>query len=414
VTLDELRARGRLRTAAGLLGPAFVASAAYVDPGNFATNFAAGAEHGYLLLWVVVAADLIAILVQYLSSKLGLATGKSLPELCRARFGPRLNLVLWLQGEIVAMATDLAEFTGAAVGLNLLFGLALLPAGAVTACVAMAVLALDQRGYRLFELAVIALVALVGLGFCYLFAVAGAGAAPIAGGLVPRLGSGDSVALAAGIVGATVMPHAVYLHSALHSSRVTATNAPGQRSLLAFNKLDCFVGLGLAGLVNLAMLCVAAALFHAAGADAQASGLAAVQAQIGRVAGGSGALVFAAALMASGLSSSAVGTYAGQVIMGGFTPWRVPLLVRRTVTMLPSLLVLALAANVTTALVCSQVVLSFGIPFALIPLLVITRERTVLDPAVNHRGTTAALALATALICALNGYLIYQAAAGLL
>lgn len=413
ITLDQLRTRGRTRTAAGLLGPAFVASAAYVDPGNFATNFAAGAEHGYLLVWVVLLADLMAVLVQYVTSKAGLATGHSLPELCRARFGPRANLVLWVQGEVVAMATDLAEFTGAAVGLHLLFGIALLPAGAVTACVAFAVLALDQRGHRRFELAVIALVALVGVGFCYLFLASGAGADGrlIAGGLAPRLGGGDSAGLAAGIIGATVMPHVVYLHSALHKDRVAAPDARGQRTLLAFNKLDCFLGLGCAGLVNLAMLCVAAALFQ--GADPDAAGLADAHARIGQLVGGGAALAFAVALMASGLSSSSVGTYAGQVIMAGFMNWRVPLFVRRAVTMLPSLLVLAFAANVSQALVYSQVVLSFGIPFALIPLLIITREPGILGGAVNHGCTTALLAVVTVLISALNAYLICQAVAGL-
>jgi manganese transport protein len=410
-TLEQLRSRGRLQVAAGLLGPAFVASAAYVDPGNIATNFAAGREHGYQLLWVVVVADLIAILVQYVTSKVGLATGHSLPELCRTRFGPRVNLILWVQGEIVAMATDLAEFTGAAIGMRLLFGIALLPAGALTACVAFAVLALDQRGYRRFELAVIALVALVGLGFCYLFVVSGARAAGIAGGLAPRLGGGDSAGLAAAIVGATVMPHAVYLHSALHKNRVAASDARGQRTLLAFNKLDCFAGLGLAGVVNLAMLCVAAALSHRAGT--QLDGLTGAYARLGQLAGGSAALVFAVALMASGLSSSAVGTYAGQVIMAGFTSWRVPLLVRRTVTMLPSLLILGCMADAGQALVYSQVVLSFGIPFALIPLVVIARERAILGAAVNHQYTTALLCTATVLISALNAYVIYQFVAGL-
>jgi manganese transport protein len=413
VTLSDLRARGRLRTAIGMLGPAFIASAAYVDPGNFATNFEAGAEHGYLLLWVVVLANLMAILVQYVASKAGLATGRSLPEICGERYGRRTNLVLWLQGEIVAMATDLAEFTGAAVGLHLLFGMALLPAGGVTACVAFAVLALDQRHYRRFELAIMAMLAMVAGGFAYLF-LAAQPASPrlLADGLLPRLGGGDTVTLAVGIVGATVMPHVVYLHSALHKNRVTAESRSDQRALLSFNRLDCLAGLGSAGLVNFAMLCVAASLFHRPGLQ-EVSGLVEVHSRLAQLVGGGAALAFAVALLASGLSSSSVGTYAGQVIMAGFMNWRIPLFVRRALTMLPSLAVLAFADNVSQALIYSQVVLSFGIPFALIPLLAVSRDRSVLGAAVSHRWTTALLALVIGVILALNAFLICQVFAGL-
>lgn len=413
ITLAELEARGRLRTAAGLLGPAFIAAVAYVDPGNFATNFAAGVEHGYLLLWVVALANLMAILVQYVTSKVGLATGCSLPELCGQRFGRRTNLVMWLQGEVVAMATDVAEFTGAALGLHLLLGLPLLPAGGVTACVAFAILGLDKRGYRRFELAIIGLLAMVGLGFGYLFVAARAGvdSYQLAGGLIPRLGGGDTASLAAGIVGATVMPHVVYLHSALHKDRVRATDGRGKRTLADFNRLDCFVGLGCAGLVNLAMLCVAASLYRGSGLPG-AAGLISVHARLAQVVGGGAALAFAAALMASGLSSSSVGTYAGQVIMAGFMNWRFPLFARRALTMLPSLVILAFAADVSQALVYSQVVLSFGIPFALIPLLVIAADEAELRAAVNRRVTTTVLAAVTAVIVILNAFVIYQAVAG--
>ncbi len=266
VTLQEVKSRGRGRMVLALLGPAFVASVAYVDPGNFATNFAGGAEHGYELVWVVVMANLMAILVQYLTSKAGLATGQSLPELCRQRYGRRVNIVLWLQAEVVAMATDLAEFVGAALGLNLVFGVPLLPAGLITAVVAFVILALEQRGYRRFELAIIALLALVGAGFIYLFfTIGGQDYSQLAAGLVPRLGGGDSLSLTVGIIGATVMPHVVYLHSALHTNRVSAANPHERRTLLTFNKWDCIIGLGFAGLVNLAMLCIAAALFHKPG-----------------------------------------------------------------------------------------------------------------------------------------------------
>src|SRR5215469_12970146 len=409
VALADVQAGGRIRAVTALLGPAFVASAAYVDPGNFATNFAAGAEHGYLLLWVVALASLMAILVQYVTSKLGLATGSSLPELCRARFSRRINLALWLQGEVVAMATDLAEFTGAAVGLNLLFGMPLLAAGGVTAGVAFAILALDRRGYRKFELAVMALLALVGLGFGYLFVASAAGSSwhQAALGLVPRLGGGDTASLAAGIVGATVMPHVIYLHSALHKDRVTATDNHGRRTLLAANRLDCIAGLGAAGVVNIAMLSVAANLFHKPGV-ATPAGLAAVHARLGWVVGGGAALAFAAALMASGLSSSVVGTYAGQVIMAGFTGWRIPVFARRAVTMLPSLIILAIGTDVGRALIYSQVALSFGIPFALVPLLVISRDRAFLGVSVSSRAVTGLLATVTALVTCLNVFLLYQ------
>jgi manganese transport protein len=409
VALADLQATGRIRAIAALLGPAFVASAAYVDPGNFATNFAAGAEHGYLLLWVVALASLMAILVQYVTSKLGLATGASLPELCHARFGRRVNLALWLQGEVVAMATDLAEFTGAALGLNLLFGMPLLAAGGVTAGVAFAILALDRRGYRRFELAVMSLLALVGLGFGYLFLASAAGSSwhQAALGLVPRLGGGDTASLAAGIVGATVMPHVIYLHSALHKDRVAAADTRGHRTLLAANRLDCIAGLGAAGVVNLAMLCVAAALFHKRGLAIPA-GLVTVHARLGQVAGGGAALAFAAALMASGLSSSAVGTYAGQVIMAGFMNWQIPVFVRRALTMLPSLVILAVGTDVGRALIYSQVALSFGIPFALVPLVLLTRRRDIMAELVNRRATTAVASLIAAMIIGLNGFLIVR------
>jgi manganese transport protein len=395
-----------------MLGPAFIVSAAYVDPGNFATNFVAGAEHGYLLLWVVVLANLMAILVQYVASKAGLATGRSLPEICGERYGRRTNLALWLQGEIVAMATDLAEFTGAAIGLHLLFGMALLPAGGVTACVAFAILALDQRHYRRFELAIMAMLALVAMGFAYLFLAARPAAGQLVDGLLPRLGGGDTAVLAVGIVGATVMPHVVYLHSALHKDRVTADSRSDQQALLGFNRLDCLAGLGSAGLVNLAMLCVAAFLFHQPGLQT-VTGLVAVHARLAQLVGGGAALAFAVALLASGLSSSSVGTYAGQVIMAGFMNWRIPLFVRRALTMLPSLAVLAFADNVSQALVYSQVVLSFGIPFALIPLLAVSRDRSVLGAVVNHWLTTGLLALVIGVILALNAFLIGQVFAGL-
>jgi len=414
--LALLRSRGRLRGAAALLGPAFVAAIAYVDPGNFATNFSAGAAFGYRLAWVIIAADLMAMLVQYLSAKLGVATGRDLPELCRELLPRPVSLGLWAQAELVAMATDVAEFVGAAVGLNLLFRTPLLVAGLITAVVTVGILALDQRGYRRFELAILALLGLVLLGFAYDLAAVHASAAGIARGLVPSLGSSGSLLQAVGIIGATVMPHAVYLHSALTKSRVICRDDAERRALLTFQRADVAIALGLAGLVNLAMLVVAAALFRAAGrggAGAGAGGwLAAAHADLGRLVGGGAALAFAVALLASGLSSSSVGTYAGQVVMRGFLGRGVPLYLRRCVTMLPALIVLAVGLPPTASLVISQVVLSFGIPFALLPLVSLTRRADLMGPLVNRRLTTWAGTGTAALIVALNAYLLWAILAG--
>jgi len=386
-----------------------VASVAYVDPGNFATNFLGGAEHGYELVWVIVVANLMAILVQYLASKVGLATGQSLPELCRVRFGRRANVVLWVQAEIVAMATDLAEFVGAALGLHLIFGMPLFPAGLVTAVVVFAILALEQRGYRRFELAVAALLGLVAAGFVYLFfAVGHQRYGELAAGAVPHLGGGDVLRLAVGIVGATVMPHVVYLHSALQSNRVSAADPAERHTLLSYNRWDCIVALGLAGLVNLFMLCIAAALFHPNGGTGLGD-LGAIHARLGTLVGGGAALAFGIALLASGFSSSSVGTHAGQVVMAGFLNRRFPLLLRRALTMLPALVVLAAAVNTSQALVYSQVVLSFFIPFALVPLLLITRDRRVMRDMVNRRTTTALALLVSVVITGLNVYLLAAA-----
>ena len=398
-TLREVQSRGRLRATVAMLGPALIASVAYVDPGNFATDFAAGTRYRYQLAWVIVMANALAMLIQYLSAKAGLATGLSLPRLCRDRFGRRVNVVLWLQAEVVAMATDLAEFAGAALGLRLLFGLPLLPAGLVTGVVSLAMLGLQRRGYRPYELAIAALLGLVSAGIFYLLAVSHQHFGMLAGGLVPQLGGTDAVSLAVGIIGATVMPHAIYLHSGLHESRIGVANESERHVLLRYNRWDCFVGLGAAGLVNLAMLCAGAGLLRA---GAGGGDLGAVHDELGRVAGGSAALIFAVALLASGLSSSSVGTYAGQVVAAGFVNWKIPLIVRRLVTMAPALIVLAFASSVSSVLVWSQVVLSFGIPFALIPLLILTRDPAVMRRMVNRRITTAAMVMASAIIIALN------------
>jgi len=404
-TLSRIRAKGRARGAITLLGPAFVAAVAYIDPGNFATNFSAGAKYGYLLVWVVVVANAMSMLVQYLSAKIGVVTGKDLPELCREHFPRPVSIGLWIQAELIAMATDLAEFVGAAVGLNLLFNVPLLPAGLITAVAAFVILALEQRGYRRFELAIIALLVLVFLGFLYDLVLVGGPAPSALSGLIPSFDGSGSVLLAAGIVGATVMPHVVYLHSALTKRRVKPVDNAERRTLLRFARTDVFIALGLAGVINLSMLVIAAKLFHRAGRT-EVNTIEAAHAGLNQYVGGAAALAFAIALLASGLSSSSVGTYAGQVVMQGFIRKRIPLFLRRVLTMLPALAVLALGLNTTTSLVVSQVVLSFGIPFALTPLVLLTRRRDVMGSFANRKPTTVAAALIVALIVALNIYLL--------
>ena len=394
-----------------LLGPAFVAAVAYVDPGNFATNFSAGAQFGYTLAWVVVAANLMAMLVQYLSAKVGVATGRDLAELCRQHLHRSVSAGLWVQAELIAMATDLAEFVGAAIGLNLLFHVPLLAAGPMTAVVAFGILALEQRGYRRFELAIAGLLGIVLLGFGYDLAAVGADPPGVAGGLVPGFAGPSSVLLTAGMIGATVMPHVVYLHSALTKSRVSCRDHAERRELLRFQCLDVVIALGSAGLGNLAMLFVAASVFSRSG-PAAAGSIEAAHAGLARLAGGGAALAFAVALLASGFSSSSVGTYAGQVVMQGFIGRRIPLFVRRAVTMAPALLVLGLGLPPTGSLVLSQVVLAFGIPFALVPLVLLTRRVDVMGPLVNRPLTTAAAGAVAVLIIGGNGYLLWTVLAG--
>jgi manganese transport protein len=407
--------RRRVRALVAACGPAFVVSVAYVDPGNFATNATAGARYGPMLLWVIAVANLLAILVQYLSAKLGLATGASLPELCRRRYRRPVVWLLWAQAELVAMATDLAEFVGGAVALNLLLGVPLLAAAGITAAVSVGLLALAPHGRHRFETVVVGLLAVIMLGFCYELLRTGsvAGAAGAAAGLVPRLAGGDSLLLATGIVGATVMPHVVYLHSAL-ARESGGARRPGSggwaaaRVALREQRRGIVLALGLAGAVNMAILLVAA---EALGGRPVGGSLGAIHAALGAAAGPTAAAVFALALLASGLASSSVGTYAGQVIMDGFLRRRVPLLVRRVVTMLPPLVVLAAGVEPTTALVTSQVALSFGIPFAVVPLVALTRCRSLMGPLANRRRTTAAAVAVAALVTGLNGVLVATTAA---
>jgi manganese transport protein len=390
----------RLGRRLALLGPAFVVSVAYVDPGNFATNVAAGAGHGARLLWVVVAANLMAMLVQYLAGKLGLATGSSLPEVCRQRYPRPVTWGLWLQAELVAMATDLAEFVGAAIALNLLFGVPLLPAGLITAGVTFAVLALRPQGRRRFEAVILGMLGIVLAGFLYQ-AVAAGPPEHLAAGLLPGLGGGDSLLLATGIVGATVMPHAVYLHSDL-SRRPAVRTDP--RTAVRMHRVDVIVALGIAGAVNVAMLLVAASALHGTGDPVGT--LEEAHAGLAAHLGAGAALAFALALLASGLAASSVGTYSGEIIMQGFLRRSVPLAVRRLVTMAPALLVLALGLDPTRALVLSQVLLAVGIPFALVPLVLLTRRPDLMGALANRRLTTVAGATVSVLIIALNVILL--------
>jgi manganese transport protein len=405
--LDRLLARGTFRATLSFLGPAFVAAVAYIDPGNFATNIEGGAKLGYELLWVVLLANLIAMLVQYLSAKLGIASDQSLPELCRERFPRSASWGLWIQAEVMAMATDVAEFLGAAIGLNLLFGVPLLVAGGLTGVIAFGILELQRRGYRGFELAIAALMGIVSAGFIYEVLRIGPSAHQSLAGLVPHLGGHDAIYLAVGIVGATVMPHVIYLHSALTSRRVDLVNDGERARVLRFEKIDVVVALGIAGVINLAMLAVAAALLHKHGLSGTST-LQGAHAEIGRLVGGGAALAFAVALLASGASSSSVGTFAGQLVMAGFIGLQIPVLVRRAVTMIPALVILAVGVNPTDALVLSQVVLSFGIPFALLPLVVLTGRRDVMGAQVNSRLTGVMAYLVGGGITAMNVFLIVE------
>lgn len=409
--LREIRARGRLRGIIGVLGPAFVACIAYVDPGNFATNIAAGSTYGYLLVWVLVAANLMAMLIQYLSAKLGIVTGRNLPEACRESFSRTTNRGLWLQAELVAMACDVAEIIGGALALNLLFGIGLFPAGLITAAVSFLILGLQRRGYRRFEIAIVFFVLLILLGFVYNLVRVGIDPGAAAAGLVPSFEGTDSVLLAAGILGATVMPHVVYLHSALTQGRIAPRDDSERRELLRFQRVDVTVALGVAGLINLSMLLIAASLFFDSplkGTDTIEGAYEGFKSLIGPEA----ALAFALALLASGMASSSVGTYAGQVVMQGFIGRSLPLTLRRVVTMAPALVLLAIGVDPSAALVISQVVLSFGIPFALVPLVLFTSRRSLMGAFANRGPTTAAAGLVAALVIALNLFLVARLLVG--
>ena len=401
--------RRGIRRYVPFLGPAFIAAVAYVDPGNFATNMAGGAKFGYLLLWIVLTANLMAMLIQSMSAKLGIATGMNLPEVCRERFPRAVSFLLWIQAELIAMATDIAEFVGAAIGINLITGLPLFPAALLTGVASFAILALQSRGFRKLELVIASFVGVIVISFGFqVFLAKPSGSGIVHGLFVPGFNGTDSVLLAVGILGATVMPHVIYLHSALTQRRIVGTTPEARRKIFRFELVDLIIALSIAGLINMSMLITAAAVFHTRGLTTVGDDLQAVYDGLDTYVGTSASIMFGVALLASGLSSSSVGTLAGQVVMQGFIRRQIPLTLRRTITMVPALVIIAIGVNPSKALVLSQVVLSFGIPFALIPLLMFCRNRELMGTLVNRRATTIAAVVVTTIIVALNAFLLEQ------
>jgi manganese transport protein len=390
------------------VGPAVIASVAYMDPGNFATNIQAGAGYGYALLWVVVAANVIAMLFQALSAKLGIATGKSLAAQCRDHFPRPLVIGMWLASEVAAMATDLGEFLGGAIGLSLLFGIPLFPSLALTGIGTFMILVLGNKGFRPIEVAIGAFVVVIGASYAIeLFIASPDWHAFAIGATVPRLVDGGGVMLSVAIVGATVMPHAIYLHSALTQDRMPACNTAERRRILRFSNTEVLVALGLAGLVNMAMVVLAAQAFHAGHKDV--AEIETAYRMLTPLLGGAAAVAFMASLLASGFSSSVVGTMAGQVIMQDFVHFQTPLWLRRVITMVPAFIVVGLGINATQCLVLSQVVLSLALPVPMIALLVLTGRRDVMGEFVNGRITHWAAIAASVVVLGLNLLLLADA-----
>jgi manganese transport protein len=390
------------------LGPAFIASVAYIDPGNFATNIAGGSRYGYTLVWVIVASNLMAMLVQTLSAKLGVATGLNLAEVCRDELPRRVTLGLWVQAELIAIATDLAEFLGAALGFHLLTGIGLLPAAFCTGVASFLILGLQRFGFRPLEATIVVLVGVIGA--CYvveLFQARPNLAAVAHHAVVPQFAGTGSVVLAVGIIGATVMPHVIWLHSALMQDRIRPQNDEQARRLMRFTTIDVLIAMSIAGLINVAMLVMAASTFFKHGLH-HVESLEGAHRTLVPLLGGASSALFAGALLVSGLSSSAVGTLSGQVVMQGFIRRGIPIVVRRLVTMVPAFVVIALGANPSRTLVLSQVILSFGIPFALVPLVRFTGRRELMGVLVNSRLTTVAATVVAGLIVSLNVYLLAQ------
>ena len=410
--LDGKSRHGRFRRLLVFMGPAFIASVAYMDPGNFATNIQGGAQYGYMLLWVVLASNLMAMLIQTLSAKLGLVTGYNLAEVCRMQYPHPVTWIMWFLMELVAMATDLAEFLGAAVGFNLLFGIPLWIAGLITAVVTFVILGLERYGFRPFEAVITAFVGVIAA--CYLVETVldrPDWTAVFHGAITPRFQDRESVLLAAGILGATVMPHVIFLHSALTQGRIVVRDPAKLKRLFRFQLVDVGIAMGVAGLINAAMLIMAASTFHRAGMTSVGS-LEESYKTLEPLLGQAASWFFAISLLASGLSSSSVGTMAGQVIMQGFLQKHIPIWVRRLVTMFPTLVVIAIGLDPTRTLVISQVVLSFGLPFAVIPLIQFTRRKDLMGEMVNKPATTFVAMGVAALIVTLNIYLLVRTFAG--
>ena len=400
--------KGFVRRLLPFLGPAFIASVAYIDPGNFATNIQAGASFGYLLLWVIVVSNLMAMLIQMLSAKLGIATGHNLAELCREHFPQPVVWGMWVLAEIVAIATDLAEFLGAALGFQLLFHIPLLWGGILTACVTFAILGLERYGFRPMEAVITAMVGVIAL--CYVietFLVRPAWGVIAYHAVIPQFSGTESILLASGILGATVMPHVIFLHSALTQGRIVTRTPRLLKKLVRFERIDVLIAMSLAGCVNAAMLIMAASTFFSAGLS-HIGTIEEAYRTLTPLLGQAASWVFAISLIASGLSSTTVGTMAGQIIMQGFLRRSIPIWIRRSITMLPALLVIIIGLEPTRTLVISQVIVSFGIPFALVPLVMFTRRKDVMGELVNHRLTTVLAGIVAGLIIALNIFLFYQ------
>lgn len=389
------------------LGPAFIAAVAYIDPGNFATNITAGSQYGYLLLWVIAFSNLMAVLIQSLSAKLGIATGKNLPEVAREHFSKKTSIFLWIQAELVIIATDLAEFIGAALGLYLLFNIPMLPAALITAVGSFAILELQRRGFRAFEAGISGMVLIVVLAFAFQTFLAQPAWGDVAIGMfTPHFEGVDSLLLATGILGATVMPHAIYLHSSLTQSRIIGRNEAEKKRIFRFEFIDIIIAMIIAGAINMSMLIIAAAVFHTQGVvvedlDVAYNGL---KVALGPMA----AISFGLGLLIAGLASSSVGTLAGDVVMQGFIQRKIPLYLRRAITMVPPLAIIASGVNATYALVLSQVVLSFGIAFALVPLVMFTSKRDIMGSLVNHRITTVLGWFVVVVVVTLNIYLLWE------
>jgi len=402
-----------IRAILPFLGPAFIASVAYVDPGNFATNISGGAQFGYNLLWVILLANLMAMLLQTLSAKLGIATGLNLPEACRKEFPQTVVYGMWAAAELGAMATDLAEFLGAAVGFNLLFHIPLLPAGILTGVCTMLILSLERYGFRLLEAVITVLVGVIALSYLIETFLAQPDWGQVAYHTVVPWVSGDSALLVVGIVGATVMPHVVYLHSALTQRRIVPRHEAEARRIFHFEVVDVTIAMSLAGLINMSMLYMAASVFHTSGHEDVGS-IEQAYRTLTPLLGGLSGTVFAISLLASGLSSSSVGTMAGQVIMQGFVNFSIPIWIRRLVTMAPAIIVIALGLDPTRVLVISQVALSFVLPIPVISLILLTRRRDLMGGLVNRPWTTVAASACTVVILSLNVLLIYITFGGIL